>query len=78
MLLSGGQRYRVSISRALIRKPKLLILDEPTAALDKENKISLIATLKKLKKNITILCVTHDDILIKSSDNFLDLTTNRQ
>jgi len=74
MLLSGGQRYRITIARALIRKPTLLILDEPTAALDKKNKINLINTLKRLKKSFTIICVTHDEDLINSSDNYLDLS----
>ena len=59
--LSGGQQQRVFIARALINNPELLILDEPTTGIDKENKDSFYDLLAQLnKKGITIILVTHD------------------
>jgi zinc transport system ATP-binding protein len=59
--LSGGQQQRVFIARALLKKPELLILDEPTTGIDKESKESFYELLNKLnKKGITIILVSHD------------------
>lgn len=66
--LSGGQIQRVVIAIALSRNIKLLLLDEPTTALDEENKKNIINLINDLKKrlNILILFVTHDINSIKS------------
>lgn len=60
--LSGGEKQRVSIIRALIEEPKILFLDEPTGALDEENASILIELLNKLKEelSLTIVMVTHN------------------
>jgi zinc transport system ATP-binding protein len=58
--LSGGQRRRALVARALAAKPELLVLDEPTANMDRESEDRLFATLGKLKRNTTILIVTPD------------------
>ncbi len=60
--LSGGQQQRVLIARALVQKPDLLILDEPTAALDPEARESFFGTLKSLNAtgSTSIILVTHD------------------
>jgi zinc transport system ATP-binding protein len=58
--LSGGERRRALVARALAAKPRLLILDEPTANMDKESEDRLFNTLGILKGNTTILIVTHD------------------
>jgi len=58
--LSGGQAQRALIARALISQPEILILDEPTASVDKEAKSNIYGLLKKLKGKITILFVTHE------------------
>ena len=57
--LSGGQKQRISIARALITKPKILILDEATSNLDLESEKHIISTLKNLHTNLTIIVVTH-------------------
>jgi zinc transport system ATP-binding protein len=58
--LSAGQQQRVLIARALATRPRLLILDEPAAALDPNVGHSLYALLDKLGQDITIIMVTHD------------------
>ncbi len=60
--LSGGQQQRVLIARALVHEPELLILDEPTAALDPDARDTFFSTLKNLSEagSTTIILVTHD------------------
>ena len=64
---SGGQQQRIAIARALILNPKLLLIDEPTSSLDKENTQILIDLLKNLhKQGLTIVLITHDLIFAKA------------
>jgi zinc transport system ATP-binding protein len=60
--LSGGQQQRVLVARAIVNKPELLILDEPTTALDPEARENFFRVLRELNlnKNVTIILVTHD------------------
>ncbi len=58
--LSGGQQQRVSIARALVKKCKIIIADEPTGNLDSENTIEVMNVLKKISKTSLVLLVTHN------------------
>lgn len=71
--LSGGEKQRISLARALIRKPKLLLLDEASSALDEESKDKLLDVLHTLKKDIAIVFVTHQKIKQKYIDRYYHL-----
>ena len=66
--LSGGQRQRIAIARALVHKPRLLILDEATTALDPENEAAICATLRGLRGEITILAISHQPAVLEVAD----------
>jgi ATP-binding cassette subfamily C protein len=66
--LSGGQRQRIAIARALVRKPKLLVLDEATTALDPASEAAICDTLRKLRGEITILAISHQTALLEVAD----------
>ncbi len=69
--LSGGQRQRAAIARALILRPKILLLDEPTAHLDTENALEVVSLLFELRdEGTTVVCATHDGRL--SDDERVD------
>ena len=71
--LSGGEKQRLSIIKALIRKPKVLIMDEPFSALDKKNTLIVLNKLKKIKKNMIIILSNHDDSLDLHFDRIIYL-----
>lgn len=66
--LSGGERQRLSIARALLRKPKLLLLDEVTSALDPATEAEINQLLEQLRSEITIVSVTHRLTSVKHAD----------
>ncbi len=72
-LLSGGQRQRIAIARALVHKPKLLILDEPTSALDPESEAAICETLSQLRGRITILAISHQPTILNVADRAYNL-----
>ena len=72
--LSGGQRQRIMIARAMAHHPKLLILDEATSALDPATEQAICDTLTTLKRNITILAVSHQSALAKIADRVYRLS----
>jgi ABC-type multidrug transport system fused ATPase/permease subunit len=71
--LSGGQRQRIGIARALYRDAKLIILDEPTNALDSETERLVMDSITKLSKDITLVMISHSDTSLKYFDKIIDL-----
>ena len=73
--LSGGEKQRVAVARALINDPKLILADEPSGSLDSANKKELHSLLRRLCDDygLTILLVTHDNELAGTSDRVIEM-----
>ncbi|MDP6574254.1 MAG: ATP-binding cassette domain-containing protein [Rhodospirillales bacterium] len=71
--LSGGQRQRIAIARALVGDPPILLLDEPSASLDRQAEQELRRTLKAISRERTIFMVTHSPLLLAIADNLIAL-----
>jgi putative ABC transport system ATP-binding protein len=73
--LSGGQKQRVAIARALVSQPKLILADEPTAALDSKSGREVVTLMQTLAKeqNCTILMVTHDNRILDVADRIIQM-----
>jgi putative ABC transport system ATP-binding protein len=71
--LSGGQKQRVAIARALVSQPKIILADEPTAALDKKSGRDVVEIMENLAKEqgCTILLVTHDNRILDLADRVI-------
>lgn len=72
-MFSGGERQRLALARALLREPRILLLDEATSSLDIENERQIMEVITKLKKQITILFVTHRRYLLPYFDKIIQL-----
>ena len=77
--LSGGQKQRVAIARALVSRPKLVLADEPTAALDKKSGRDVVELMQKLaaEQGCTILMVTHDNRILDIADRLVYMEDGR-
>jgi putative ABC transport system ATP-binding protein len=77
--LSGGQRQRVSIARALVTRPRLILADEPTAALDKESGRRVVELFQSLshERGCGVLIVTHDSRILDAADRIVNMVDGR-
>ena len=77
--LSGGQKQRVAIARALVHHPRLVLADEPTAALDKHTGREVIDVMKNLaqEQGTAIILVTHDNRILDVADRILNMEDGR-
>lgn len=79
MALSGGEAQRVAIARALANRPKVILADEPTAALDTENGKNIMMLLKKIAvdNHSAVLVVTHDQRMVEGFDRIFEVRDGR-
>lgn len=77
--LSGGQKQRVAIARALVGHPKIVLADEPTAALDKKSGRDVVEIMRTLarEQGCTILIVTHDNRILDVADRIIHMEDGR-
>lgn len=77
--LSGGQKQRVAIARSLVGSPRVVLADEPTAALDRQAALQVVHLLKALarERGTTVLMVTHDSKVVDLADRILTMDQGR-
>lgn len=77
--LSGGQKQRVAIARGLVHRPKLVLADEPTAALDEHSGRAVVELLRHMAKEqqVAIVIVTHDNRILDVADRIVNLVDGR-
>ena len=72
--LSGGEQQRVSIARALVGEPKIILADEPTGALDTKTGDEIIEIFKELSESgITVIIITHDNAVAKKTSRIIEM-----
>jgi putative ABC transport system ATP-binding protein len=74
-MLSGGECQRVAIARSMVKRPEIVLADEPTANLDSANSHHILQTMKKLNKELktTFIFATHDEKVMKYLDRIISL-----
>ncbi len=77
--LSGGQRQRVAVARALVNRPRLILADEPTAALDGKSSVEVVGLLQELAvaDQASVLMVTHDNRILDKADRIVSMVDGR-
>jgi ATP-binding cassette, subfamily C, bacterial len=75
--LSGGQRQRISLARALVTRPKVLILDEVTSALDPETEDAIVTNIAELRGRYTIIAITHRPAWTRIADRLYTLKNGK-
>lgn len=77
--LSGGEQQRVSIARAVAKKPSMLLCDEPTGALDSKTGVSILSLLQNMSvnNNSTVVIVTHNAILAEAADKVMRIKNGK-
>jgi len=75
--LSGGEQQRVAIARAMSKNPALIVADEPTGNLDKNNSIAVRKLFKEISKNATIIIATHDNDYLQIADKAYELNEGK-
>ena len=75
--LSGGQRQRISLARALVTRPKVLILDEVTSALDPETEDAIVSNIAELRGRYTIIAITHRPAWTRIADRLYTLENGK-
>ncbi len=71
--LSGGERQRIALARAILRRPRLLLLDEPTSQIDREAEALMMAELSRLTERCTVVITSHRDTTIAAADVVINL-----
>jgi ATP-binding cassette subfamily B protein len=75
--LSGGQKQMVHILRAMAKKNKIIVMDEPTAAIDVNNREIVIKAIKEMSKGKTLLLITHDQALLKACNRVVRISNGK-
>ena len=75
--MSGGQRQRLALARALLRNPAILVLDEATSALDPVTEAGIMATLAEVARNRTTITITHRLTSVTAADRIFVLDQGR-
>ena len=76
--LSGGEQQRVSIARAIMKNPKVLLCDEPTGALDSKTGVEVLKLLKKQSDNdTTVIIVTHNSLIAEIADRIIKIKNGK-
>ena len=76
--LSGGEQQRVSIARAIMKSPQILLCDEPTGALDSKTGVEVLKLLKKqCENNTTVIIVTHNSLIAEVADHVIKIKNGK-
>ena len=75
--MSGGERQRIVLARALLCRPSLLILDEATSALDPENEVAIRQAITRLHGELTVIVIGHRTAMVDAADQLVSVQQGR-